>query len=355
MCGLVGCAGEPVLSLGKLFHDLLIIDVLRGPHSTGAALIDKSGDHKIVKGAVLPHFLMYHEDHKKEFNKSSTVARIGHNRQATVGTISHENAHPFVHGDIILAHNGTVSDHLMNKIKKDAPKKYETDSETICEAINRLGIDEVWSEITWGSGAAALSFYDLSEQSINLVRDSSRPLHFAYLNKKKGLVWASEPDFIELAVNRREDLVIDDNQVYWLPPDNLFTFKWDKNHIEERKRKLDKPRYTSNWRDRTNTWERFADISWEPRNNLPPFITKEHTSPTNQNTTKKPEQTPVANPKDYSGETPKAKGWSLFSFMDSFDTCAFCDASVQEIDFEKGLLINNEYFACHNCMKEGKE
>ena len=76
----------------KTVHDLLVVDSLRGPNSTGVYVVRGDEDH-LVKKALLPHELMHFPQFKQAFDKLPDVC-IGHNRWATVGDVNARNAHP---------------------------------------------------------------------------------------------------------------------------------------------------------------------------------------------------------------------------------------------------------------------
>jgi hypothetical protein len=54
MCGLVGTASVTNLTAAekKMFAQLLCIDTLRGPHSTGVIVVDKDDEVSVTKRAV---------------------------------------------------------------------------------------------------------------------------------------------------------------------------------------------------------------------------------------------------------------------------------------------------------------
>ena len=52
MCGLVGVLGNITHKEEKAFHELLIVDVLRGKHSTGVAMVSAGGGVDVFKKAV---------------------------------------------------------------------------------------------------------------------------------------------------------------------------------------------------------------------------------------------------------------------------------------------------------------
>ena len=217
MCGLVGYIGKHGIKLESVFKNMLRIDVIRGPHSTGVGMASSNGAWDLVKLPVLPDDLL---DNPKWKRASSLYYEcyIGHNRYATVGKVNSSNAHPFIHGEILGCHNGTIR----NKYKYDSERDFDTDSETLIFNIDKHGIDKVWGML---EGAAALVFYNLKEGSLNFIRNKERPLFYSQLKDDSGLFWASEPWIIE-AMLRREDLK--HGPIYSLNENKLLTIQYDK-------------------------------------------------------------------------------------------------------------------------------
>lgn len=228
MCGLVGVFGRVTTNDEKVFEDLLQVDVLRGPHSTGVALLsrtnlDKSKEPEILKGTLLPQEIIGHKDYKKN-TRTLMALMMGHNRFATRGKITPQNAHPFQHGHITLTHNGTIVG--LQKFPKH--NNFETDSETIAHAISKEGIDEVWSKLT---GATALVWWDNQEQSLNFLKNDRRPLMFAYGEDETTVYWASESWMIRSITQRRKVELYKGNRaatVLWPKENTLFTFRYVK-------------------------------------------------------------------------------------------------------------------------------
>ena len=83
MCGLVGCAGAALTGKHeRAFKDLLIVDTVRGPHSTGIMAAPNKGDVEVFKRALLPPDLFTMYGCQKLFS-TQNHALIGHNRWAT--------------------------------------------------------------------------------------------------------------------------------------------------------------------------------------------------------------------------------------------------------------------------------
>ena len=135
MCGLVAIISKNqhgfLFNDGKLFEQMLYADALRGMDSTGIYGINKYGNLKMVKAAkAAAEFIgtKTFQDFKNEIvNKFRVV--VGHNRAATKGATTDDNAHPFIEDHICLVHNGTLHTH-----KHLADK--EVDSHAICEFIS---------------------------------------------------------------------------------------------------------------------------------------------------------------------------------------------------------------------------
>lgn len=213
MCGLVGMAGALTHDHRKMFKDMLVLDTIRGQHSTGVAAIKEDGKTGIFKRPLMPYDLF----ELKQYDRVVThdvQCLIGHNRYATQGAINVTNAHPFEHGNIIGAHNGTLrgQHHLPDH------KDFEVDSENLVHAINKIGMVDTL-KVT--HGAFALSVYDRESHTLQLVRNGERPLFYAFDKENKCMFWASEPFMIRIAARRNK---VNVGKIHDIPTLSLHTF-----------------------------------------------------------------------------------------------------------------------------------
>lgn len=216
MCGLVGAAGAIDTKVEKAFKDLLAFDVVRGPHSTGIAAIDRKGECTVVKNTMLPHH-MFEWKPFTDMMRGFHSALIGHNRFATIGKVNAVNAHPFEFETVVGAHNGTLrAQHLL-----DDHTKFEVDSENIYHHMNKNGIDETYNKL---NGAVALTWWDFENDSLCMIRNSERTLYFCYTEDKRTILWASE-DWMLYGAAARNEIKITKPKL--LPEHKLYEFEID--------------------------------------------------------------------------------------------------------------------------------
>jgi len=133
---------------------------------------------------------------------------LGHNRQATVGVVNSANAHPFTHGDITLAHNGTLPAYVKSRLEKeyDAPS-FSTDSELVCWLIDNYDLACVMKDL---EGAFALTWWDASDNSLNFINNGER--EFSYVVDRQNIYWCSEAKMLEWLLDRNnlayKDMVV---------------------------------------------------------------------------------------------------------------------------------------------------
>lgn len=198
MCGLVGIAGKLEFRDEALTRRLLMYDYFRGMDSTGLAAIHKDGEATCVKIASHPIDLFDMKSFDRALSYGKSNAFIGHNRAATKGAVSNKNAHPYVCGDIIGAHNGTLEYSSWADLKKVVGEDQETDSHAIFECINMIGIEETSTML---AGAWSLVWYDRVSESLNFLRNDKRPMWFAWTDTFDKLIWSSDWRFIDSACN----------------------------------------------------------------------------------------------------------------------------------------------------------
>lgn len=192
MCGIVFVGGRTLLSKEMaVFEKMLMCDSFRGMHSTGIfagfRLLDGTDQFKLAKaklnGFDFVNTQLYEDTVSHTTIKPSVYATgtptktikapnfvFGHNRYATVGAINAANAHPFQHGHITLAHNGTLTS---QELLPDY-EKFEVDSENVCYSVYKKGIEWTIQNL---DGAFTLVWHDAEKKTVNFIRNKDRPFH----------------------------------------------------------------------------------------------------------------------------------------------------------------------------------
>lgn len=226
MCGIVGCAGDLIPKDHKIFRDLLLIDVIRGQDSTGILRVTKFlREITVDKDIGPPQNLWEYQDRHGQYDlhgviKYGSKVLLGHNRAATVGQVSVDNAHPFTFGDITGVHNGTLYNHT------NLMGNFDIDSKKVFYTISEKGIDYTWERLM---GAASLVWWDDKESTLNFIRNDQRPMFTLYDEFSKTLYWASESAMLTLAfVRNRKNWPKGKDGKILVPtstqPDTLYTY-----------------------------------------------------------------------------------------------------------------------------------
>lgn len=241
MCGLIGVAGDLEYKDEGLMKRLFVLDYFRGTDSTGLASIDGKGKPTIVKMATHPINLFDSKAFCSALSGYYSKVFIGHNRAATLGAVNDLNAHPFQFGDIVGAHNGTLTKDSWTALEWSSGVKTDVDSAAIFACINEIGIEDTVSLMEEGktsaTGAWALVWYDMKDDTVNFLRNEHRPLWWALNDDGDKLIWASEWEMIEAAsrLTPGYDTMVDEEGYGFYPFECDW---WYKVPIPELKKKI---------------------------------------------------------------------------------------------------------------------
>ena len=122
---------------------------------------------------------------------------IGHNRYATQGASSKQNAHPFEFETVIGVHNGTLN----NKWALKSGNDFSVDSQALYNHIDKEGLR---SAINISQGAWSLVWWDKVAESLNFLRNKERPMFVAHALKTDTIFFASEKWMLLVACSREE-------------------------------------------------------------------------------------------------------------------------------------------------------
>lgn len=227
MCGIVGVISKDMRKKHKdFFQQALLVDTLRGTHSTGIARIPNSAgvDVEIFKRALAAwDFLDLRRPDELLGKFYTTSAFIGHNRYATKGAINNRNSHPFQAEHITLVHNGS----LLSTHNLPDNQKFVVDSENIAHAIAQIGFEETAKLL---NGAFALAWHDATDNTLHLARNKERPMWFVDVKNEDTILYGSEDMMLDWLAGRNG---IETETVYEVLPGQHITF-----HLGDKKRKL---------------------------------------------------------------------------------------------------------------------
>lgn len=246
MCGIVGWITTDKqrceTDRSKYLYQALVAGALRGEDSTGIFLVEHAVDGKPQEASWLKNAISGNEfvQTKDYFEMTASMSHIkyaiGHNRSATVGSVSTNNAHPFQEGPITLVHNGTLSTtYTLPKTQHDLGVK--VDSHAICHNLATHSVEEVVRSL---DGAFALVWHDSRDDSLNMVRNAQRPLHLMPATDQDCIYIASEAEMLWWLAKR---IRIGLGKIY--QPTAGTWLKWLPGTLIPEQKKLDLMQYQS--------------------------------------------------------------------------------------------------------------
>lgn len=202
----------------NVFKELLVVDAVRGVHSTGMFSVSKYQDMPTMAKTVgTPYDLGETQSFAKAMQYMSKVL-VGHNRFATQGKVTKYNAHPFEFDSVIGVHNGS----LTNKNALLNGNLFEVDSQALYSHIDEEGIDDL---VKKARGAMSLVWYNKDDKTLNFYRNKERPMFITSFDDDKCIAFASEAWMLSGILGRNgivhSDIVSTDI-------DTLYTFSFDE-------------------------------------------------------------------------------------------------------------------------------
>jgi len=227
MCGIVGALSfdtfekkseEKIRTEATIFvtTQLLQMTVERGKDATGISLLWADGNYAGLKmGIPSPQFIARFGETEKDFEGFLKLWRnypklakifIGHCRKSSVGnSYDNKNNHPLQVGDIIMIHNGTLTNHDKIFDKLGCERHGEVDSEAIGRLLHHYtngGTEPFTTEILEETMRRIHGSFSVLAMSGNNPYQlaqfrKERPAEMVLIKPLKSVFIASEKKFLE--------------------------------------------------------------------------------------------------------------------------------------------------------------
>lgn len=202
MCGIIGFVTSKPDSTNIIRKEFmeqgLYVNALRGQHSTGLFTVKDDMRAYYSKDAVDARLFLSQSQfsNRVDDTRLDTWAAVGHNRYATLGEHTIDNAHPFASGHICMVHNGTLRgwEHTLPEHPEGT-----SDSARIAVSLAEDGVGGV-NTLEKLRGDFALVWHDSRSGCMYFATNGKRPL--SYIRTAEHVFFASESGMMEFLLNR---------------------------------------------------------------------------------------------------------------------------------------------------------
>lgn len=203
MCGIAGfisfnTSTSTYNDKAKFAWQALYLSALRGTDGSGVALVkDAHSTPDVFKKAMASYdFLNLKRFDKYLINCETFKALLLHTRSSTRTAATDSNAHPFQCGGITLIHNGHINN---SKMLITGTRSAQVDSEDVCIAFAERGAAEILPKL---EGDYCFVWHDAKEGTLNIARNSGRPLFYAAVPAWDGIAFMSEHAMLASVLGR---------------------------------------------------------------------------------------------------------------------------------------------------------
>ncbi len=214
MCGIISIFSDEKAfnhNMEKLITNMLWIDTIRGDHSTGLLYEGLDGPEMFKRAMPGTDFVQLQRTRAILRDIEKTPYLVGHNRAATRGALTTDNAHPFQFDHITGVHNGTLTSyHNLSPVGAS----HQVDSQHLYHGIAEEGAAAIIPQL---QGAFNLIWHDASDNTMHLCKNGDRPYTFAKVKGKDTLIGASEKLMLKWLMNRH----LQDIEYCWQPKEHM--------------------------------------------------------------------------------------------------------------------------------------
>lgn len=232
MCGLAGWFGECDVSnhqrlrRAKALEALMMANAERGTDATGVGMVHNARPLTVYKRAISSYRMMQDQYFNRIVRADDAFMAIGHTRYKTMGANKDANAHPFLEGAVLGAHNGVINNYAeLENFYND--RNYDTlrvDSQAAFRMLDLSHPDnplQTAAVLEMMEGSLALSWHDTRDPDALWLFKHWNPLHIGIVPHTRTMFWSSQPEHLAIVMqavygNKWEPFRINEDTLYRL-------------------------------------------------------------------------------------------------------------------------------------------